>query len=1085
MRYVLGLDLGETSLGWSVIETKDGAPCRFVDFGVRIFSDGRDSKTKEPLAVARRIARGMRKRRDRFVMRRETLMNKLIEYGLMPADEAERKALERLDPYFLRAKALDEKLLPYELGRALFHINQRRGFKSNRKTDKNDNESGAIDAIVKTRQRMTDAGARTLGEYLYLMNKDKTSTQDFVPVRAKSVVVKGKAKYPLYPDRAMYEDEYRQIMAKQGLSEEIKDDLFHVIFNQRPLKQPEIGFCQFEEGERRAYCAYPAFQQFRLMQQINQLKILYDDGEQDLAAENMAEERAVLYRYGAQDFSALDKKKRTLTWAAAKKLLKRFGVNPKAAFNLESERRKGLDADSTAAQLSDEKCFGKAWFSFDEAKQNEIVALLLNGQDESKLIEELQNRYALSAEQAKSVANASLEDGTASLSLKALEKINPFLREGQPYHQAVESAGYTFSLKTKDKLPEYYDSFINPETGEVYDELPYYGEVMPKAVIGGTQNPADKDEKEKYYGKINNPTVHIALNQVRNLVNALVERFGHPETIVVELARELKLGKKAKDELNRIQTENTKENDAIAKELERLKELKGVDVKNSYDNRMKYKLWEDLSDKEPQRCCPFCGEQIGIERLFSDEFEIEHLLPFARSYSDARTNKVISCRACNREKGNRSPWEAFHADEKRWNEILGRVERFSLKHDENKSRAKKFREDAFQEVDKVLDRMLKDTQYMARVARQYLCFAAHPSKVYGIPGQLTAKLRHHWGLEALFPDDRKDRTDHRHHALDAFIVACTGRRTLQKYATERNDYAREMPQEKAPHLPYPDFRLREIQDAFDRMVISHKPDHGNPQRAIKEGKTVAKLHEETNYGFAGEGEKKGTIRLTKKVPCLAFTKSFNPQKKPYRLDDIVDQKGTADQIRKKLENTPPEDYEKIVMKYFDDRGMKRVKVFEERNRDVVLSFKDKNSKPYRYAIYGGNAYAEVYCPDRGKNAGKWQIEIIPNYCAHQKGFVPNWRHTDAHAKLIMRLHIDDMVAYEKDGETVIARVKKMGSGKVYVRENRIAKEDGDKLSWAAYASGMQERNLRKITVTIDGRVIDPKRPKGASDGQDH
>ena len=140
------------------------------------------------------------------------------------------------------------------------------------------------------------------------------------------------------------------------------------------------------------------------------------------------------------------------------------------------------------------------------------------------------------------------------------------------------------------------------------------------------------------------------------------------------------------------------------------------------------------------------------------------------------------------------------------------------------------------------------------------------------------------------------------------------------------------------------------------------------------------------------------------------------------------------------------------------------------------------SSNYSIVIYGGNAYAEIYCPDRGKNAGKWQIEIIPNYCAHQKDFVPKWRHTDAHAKLIMRLHIDDMVAYEKDGETIIARVKKMGSGKVYVRENRIAKEEGDKLSWAAYASGMQERNMRKITVTIDGRVIDPKRPKGQADG---
>ncbi len=159
MDYILGLDLGATSLGWSVVELgDDDVPLRLERMGVRIFSDGRDSKTKEPLAVARRTARGMRKRRDRYVMRRETLMNKLIKYGLMPESEAERKALERLNPYELRVKGLDEKLLPYELGRALFHINQRRGFKSNRKADRKNDEAGAMKeaiaggADLKTRQ---------------------------------------------------------------------------------------------------------------------------------------------------------------------------------------------------------------------------------------------------------------------------------------------------------------------------------------------------------------------------------------------------------------------------------------------------------------------------------------------------------------------------------------------------------------------------------------------------------------------------------------------------------------------------------------------------------------------------------------------------------------------------------------------------------------------------------------------------------------------------------------------------------------------------------------------------------------------
>lgn len=1063
MDYILGLDLGSTSLGWSVVELdKAGVPVRLERMGVRIFSDGRDSKSKEPLAVARRTARGMRRRRDRYVMRRETLMRKLVKYGLMPENESERKALERLNPYELRAKGLNEKLPPYELGRALFHINQRRGFKSNRKTDRKNDEAGAMKSAIRDlTEKMTESGARTLGEYLYNLNKDKKSTQNFAPVRVRTHLEKSKAVYSMYPTREMYEDEVRQIFLKQNLSDEIKADLFHTIFDQRPLKTPPKGRCPFEKSEERCYIAFPAFQRFRALQQINQLRVRDDFTEVELNDKQKRELRHWLL----DDFSKLDKDYR-LTFAAIKKILK---LPKNVKFNLESERRKGLDADKTSAQLR--PLFGTIWAE----KQDEIVDLLLNMENEDELKQALR-KYGLPDEQIERVLAVNLPDGTGSLSLKAIGKINPFLEQGMMYDKAVVAAGYVFSKKF-DKLPDKYESFIDPEYGTVFDELPYYGQVLPEQVIGGTGKDEDRNDEAKFFGKINNPTVHIALNQVRKLVNALVKKYGHPNSIVVELARDLKLSRDEKKRLEKEQTQNETENKQIGTELIRL------GIKNNYDNRMKYKLWKDSSKNPMQRCCPFCGKQMSEEKTaMSAEFEIEHLLPFSRSYLDARSNKVLSCRRCNREKGNRSPWEAFHNDAKRWNEILARAENLP----ENKRW--KFNEDAFKRLQDengdVLARMLTDTQYMSRIARQYLCFAANPKRVYGIPGQLTSKLREHWGLNSILSEQHeKDRTDHRHHAIDAFVVACTSRGTLQKYATERRDFG-EMPQEKAPHIPFPAFRLAEIKEAFDQIVISHKPDHGNPRKAIRQGKTVAKLHEETYYGMIGEGEKKGTVRLTKRVPCLAFTKSFNPQKKPYKLDDIVDQSGTANKIRERLENSNPADYEKIVMEYFNERKMKHVKVFEDRNKDVVLAFNDRRThKPYRYAIYGGNAYAEIYCPDsERKNAGKWQIEIIPNYCAHQKNFVPNWRHTDAHAKLIMRLHIDDMVAYEKDGETIIARVKKMSGGRIYFRENKIAKEEADKLSWGAYPSGMQERNLRKITVTVDGVVLDPKRPKGGADG---
>ena len=140
----LGLDIGTNSIGWWLYGTKGGRITEVIDGGVRIFSDGRDPKSKASLAVDRRAARAQRRRRDRYLRRKAALMKRMAQVGLMPADPSEAKALEVLDPYELRARGLDGPLPLKHFGRALFHLNQRRGFKSNRKTDRGDNESGKI-----------------------------------------------------------------------------------------------------------------------------------------------------------------------------------------------------------------------------------------------------------------------------------------------------------------------------------------------------------------------------------------------------------------------------------------------------------------------------------------------------------------------------------------------------------------------------------------------------------------------------------------------------------------------------------------------------------------------------------------------------------------------------------------------------------------------------------------------------------------------------------------------------------------------------------------------------------------------------
>ena len=235
----LGLDIGTNSIGWWLYGTDCNRITEVIDGGVRIFSDGRDPKSGTSLAVDRRIARSMRRRRDRYLRRRVALMRKLSEAQLMPVDPDDAKALGRLDPYDLRSQGLDKALPLTHLGRALFHLNQRRGFKSNRKTDRGDNESGKIkDATARLDQAMMAKNARTYGEFLHMRSTNKPEKPDYQRKknkdgtrlddrRTKSVRTrlyaarrggadKEEVGYDFYPDRRHLEEEFSKLWEAQA-----------------------------------------------------------------------------------------------------------------------------------------------------------------------------------------------------------------------------------------------------------------------------------------------------------------------------------------------------------------------------------------------------------------------------------------------------------------------------------------------------------------------------------------------------------------------------------------------------------------------------------------------------------------------------------------------------------------------------------------------------------------------------------------------------------------------------------------------------------------------------------------------------
>ena len=281
----LGLDIGTNSIGWWLYATHDDVITGVLDGGVRIFSDGRDAKSGASLAVDRRAARAQRRRRDRFLRRKAALMKRMAEVGLMPADPDEAKARELLDPYELRAKGLDEALPLTHFGRALFHLNQRRGFKSNRKTDRGDNESGKIkDATKRLDEEMAAKTARTYGEFLQMRRSAAPDPKQVPSVRTRLSVArrdhaeKEESGYDFYPDRRHLSEEFSRLWEAQAchypdiLSDDLRDEIATIIFHQRPLKSPEVGLCLFTD-ERRIPSSHPLNQRRIFLETVNSLKV--------------------------------------------------------------------------------------------------------------------------------------------------------------------------------------------------------------------------------------------------------------------------------------------------------------------------------------------------------------------------------------------------------------------------------------------------------------------------------------------------------------------------------------------------------------------------------------------------------------------------------------------------------------------------------------------------------------------------------------------------------------------------------------------------------------------------------------------
>lgn len=1025
LKYRLALDMGANSLGWCVyLLDGNDEPCAFKRLGSRIFSDGRDPKTLASLAADRRLARQARRRRDRVLKRRQRLMQGLIEFGLMPKEETDRKAMQEADPYALRARGLDHALTPHEFGRAIYHLARKRGFRSSRKDSRDAEaakESGKVHAAIKRLQEQIEsAGCRTVGEYLAKQHVERK------PVRARR---SADGQYVLYLQRAMVEREFDALWAAQEnhhpklLTEAAHAWLKDTILFQRKLKPVMPGRCLFEPDEFRARLCSPLQQRFRILQELNNLRLIEDTQQRALTLDERNTLFELLLHANSEKETTFSKLREAIG----------HGRSSRARFNLESEKRKGLKRDVVGTQFAAPSCLGDGWPALSSEQQENLAELVEATDDAGELIGILQAApWSFTARQAEALSRCNLPEDFGSLSRKALLKIVPELeREVVTYDIAAQRAGYHHSQL---------------HTGEIFERLPYYGQILR-----GYTSPSDKakDDDERQYGKIPNPTVHIGLNQLRQLVNALIKRFGPPHQIVIELAREFGVSGEHRREIEKRQTENQDRNRRYDAELENLS------LRPNRENRLKLQLWEELGkDDALDRYCIYSGKRLSKALLFSDEIEIDHVLPFSRSLHDGVGNKVLCTRQANRDKGNRTPFEAWgHTD--RWNGILERAERLPA----HKTRL--FNESAldnFLDGKDFLARHLTDTAYLGRAAKQYLSYICHKDFVWVSSGKLTGMLRGKWELNPLLSEDtRKNREDHRHHALDAAVIGLCSRSLIQRMsnAAQRAEKDGENRLLKGLELPWPRFR-DDLRDGLSKVVVSHKPDHGRE----------AALHNDTNYGLRGAPDKRGNPLVGHHVPIDGLGKGD--------IDAIPDEL-----LRERLRNllaplSTAKDIKAALAEFSARTGIRRVMI-EERLSVIPISDR-RNGKPYRYVKGDGNYCYEIFRRDDGR----WDGEVINTYRANRNDFQASPRLAQNGQYLVMRIHRGDVIAIKHNDLVSLMRVARISEGMITLAPPQEANVDArarDKASGFKYMfkspSALRPLKARIVGIDILGFVNDP------------
>ncbi|MCS7004849.1 MAG: type II CRISPR RNA-guided endonuclease Cas9 [Cytophagales bacterium] len=977
---VFGIDIGFTSIGWAVVSKKQqkilGSGCYIFPVGVNEDSYNKNY-AEESKNQTRRLARSLRRRLFRRKLRVVQLLFLLEENGFFASikkpqnlreqyknlPKAERSSLLKkfsaeiqqymhqngflsTDIYSWRAQALDTRIELWQLGLIFLQFAKRRGFKSNRKEKTDEKKKGEIEkAISALKEEMQKENVRTLGEYFYkLICKSPLTNRQ------------GKKDRPIqrirncYTERKMYEDEFEAIWEAQkkyypdklsgDKSGDVRNSEFcktlyyqiknWCIFFQRPLKSQKklVGNCTFLPHKKRCPIAALEFQEFRIWQFLGNLRITTTSKREAKKAQNQLSLFESRPRYNEP--LSLEEKKKLAQLFSEKEKVTISDIKKELGYENAKFSAENIDYKGNVVRVAFKKAFGNKDFEEmeKEYKQKEALdeqncfktserfktkfyklwnALLFA--DSTSWLQEYAKKLGYSEQQAEEYSKIFLPEGYASLSLEAIRSILAYMKEGYEYHEACMYAGFHHSKQ----------------------EIPVKGKISPKDIPN-----------------LRAPIVQKAICETARLVNHLVKKFGEPDHIRVEMAREFKQPKSEREKRARKNYEIKKRREEYVELLKKYKPDWNIHPKSDIikkfelwlelgldDGELKNKLIDDRKinefkkfakkvnskDKEKYalwlecgRVSPYTGKTISLTKLFSSDIEIEHIIPYSLSGDDSMTNKTIAEREENAKKGNLTAFAYMQSKgKKELDEYIERISAFP-KYKQKYFLAKEA-SDEFANVD------FQSTAYIAKELTKLLKLVC--KNVYITNGKATAIIRRHWGLHNLLQElwqeqnlsqellssnessdnktaqEEKMREDHRHHAIDAIVIALTSQSIFNKLAREAQFSS--SGHMRVKEIPLPWGTLNSFRNDVNKSVANILVAFRNKKRLlskkkIKKGNSVTisivprdKLHAETNYGFVQlPCGRKGYVQ--RKPLADYFNDVENEEKSVKKCEAIVDRK---------------------------------------------------------------------------------------------------------------------------------------------------------------------------------------------------